>query len=403
MTGPLQGVTVLELVQKGPGAFVTMMFADMGADVIKIEPPTNSRESGSGGSSPKNDARVQAANVANRGKRSIVLDLKHPEGCAVLLELSKKADVLVEGFRPGVMRRLGADYVTLSALNPRLIYCSLSGYGQEGPYRDLPGHDVNYISVAGILDLIGEKGGGPIVPPNLIADYGGAALHAVAGVAMALYARERTGRGQYVDIAYLDSAVSLLSATRPVREYLAQGRLPERGGGALGGGFSYYRVYETSDGKHISIGCVEPWLWENLCRAIEREDLIDAGPRPEDFHQGESERQAAGRRELEALFRTRPQEQWWALLSPANVCVGKVNDIAEMFEDPHLIARGMVATLDHPELGPVRQPGVAIKLSDTPGSVRGFSPWKGQHSDEILTGLGFDDTALARLREAKVI
>jgi crotonobetainyl-CoA:carnitine CoA-transferase CaiB-like acyl-CoA transferase len=393
----------VELIQKGPGAYVTMMLGDMGADVIKVETPSRGRESGSGGSAGKGDALLQAANVANRGKRSIVLDLKHPDGKAVLAELAKKADVLVEGFRPGVTSRLGADYPTLSALNPRLIYCSLSGYGQDGPYRDLPGHDVNYIAIAGILGLVGEKGGSPVVPPNLIADFGGAALHAIAGVAMALFARERTGRGQHIDIAYLDTALSLLSTTRSVREYLALGRLPERGGGALGGSFAYYRIYETSDSKHISIGCIEPWLWENLCRTIGREDLIDAGPRPQDFHGGESKRQTECRRELEALFRTRTRDAWWDLLSPANVCVGKLNDMSEIFEDPQLKARGMVTTVDHPELGPVRQLGVAIKLSETPGAARGFAPWKGQHSDEVLGELGFGNEAIARLRAADVI
>jgi crotonobetainyl-CoA:carnitine CoA-transferase CaiB-like acyl-CoA transferase len=403
VTGPFAGVTVLELIQKGPGAYVTMMLADMGADIIKVETPSRGRESGSGGSAGQGDAKLQVANLANRGKRSIVLDLKHPDGRAVLAELAKRADVLVEGFRPGVTARLGADYASLSALNSRLIYCSLSGYGQDGPYRDLPGHDVNYIAIAGILSLVGEKGGPPIVPPNLIADFGGAALHAVAGISMALFAREKNGRGQHVDISYLDSALSLLSTTRPVREYLSQGRLPERGGGALGGGFAYYRVYQTGDGKYLSVGCVEPWLWENLCRTIGRDDLIDAGPRPQDFHASESERQAECRRELETLFRTRTRDEWWDLLSPANICVGKVNDMAEMFEDPQLIAREMVTTRDHPELGPVRQVGVAIKLSGTPGAVRGFAPWKGEHSEEILADLGFDDGAVARLRAAQVI
>jgi len=200
VTGPFAGVTVLELIQKGPGAYVTMMLADMGADIIKVETPSRGRESGSGGSAGQGDAKLQVANLANRGKRSIVLDLKHPDGRAVLAELAKRADVLVEGFRPGVTARLGADYASLSALNSRLIYCSLSGYGQDGPYRDLPGHDVNYIAIAGILSLVGEKGGPPIVPPNLIADFGGAALHAVAGISMALFAREKNGRGQHVEL-----------------------------------------------------------------------------------------------------------------------------------------------------------------------------------------------------------
>jgi len=403
MSGPLSGITVIELIQKGPGAFVTMMLADMGAEVIKVETPSKGRESGSGGSASKGDVRLQAANVANRGKRSIVLDLKDPRGQAILADLASEADVVIEGFRPGVTARLGADYATLSTRNPGLIYCSLSGYGQDGPYRDIPGHDVNYIGIAGILELIGEKGGEPIVPPNLIADFGGAAMHAVAGISMALFSRERTGRGQHVDIAYLDSALSLLSTTRPIREYLSQGQLPERGAGALGGSFAYYRIYKTADGKYLSIGCVEPWLWENLCRTLGREDLIEAGPRPQDFSGSESELQSSCRRELEALFLTRTRDEWWDLLSPANVCVGKVNTIDEIFDDPQLRARGMVTTFDHPEVGAVTQVGIPIRLSDTPGKIRGLAPWKGEHTDEILDRLGYAGDAIASLRADQVI
>jgi alpha-methylacyl-CoA racemase len=169
VTGPLADVKVLELIEKGPGAHVTMVMADMGADVIKVESPSSGRDSGSGGSAKSGNARLQAANVANRGKRSIVVDLKSDDGKQIIRRLAKTADVLVEGFRPGVTDRLGADYQTLSMDNPRLIYCSLSGYGQDGPYRDLPGHDINYIAMAGILSLVGERGAAPLVPPNLIA------------------------------------------------------------------------------------------------------------------------------------------------------------------------------------------------------------------------------------------
>lgn len=403
MGGPLSGITVLELIQKGPGAFVTMMLADMGADVIKVETPSRARESGSGGSAKKGDPAEQVANIGNRGKRSVVLDLKHEKGREALSRLAAQADVLVEGFRPGVTKRLGADYETLSALNVRLIYCSLSGYGQDGPYRDLPGHDNNFIGFAGIQDLVGALDGPPIVPPNLIADFGGAGMHAVAGISMALFARERTGRGQHVDISYLDCALSLLSSTRPVRDYVSKGRVSERGVGALGGSFAYYRLYETADGGWLSIGCIEPWLWANLCKALWREDLTDGGPRPEDFTGRESARQREVAAELEAVFRTRPRDEWFDLLAPANVCVGKVYKLPEIFDDPQLRHRGMVGEIDHPELGRVKQVGTAIKLSETPGGVRGFAPWKGQHSDEILQAAGFSEHDIAALRDEGVI
>ena len=389
MPGPLSGVKALELVQKGPGAFVTMMLADMGADVIKVEAPSREGESGSGGSSNAADARAQAANIVNRGKRSLVLDLKTKRGQTVLQELARRTDVVVEGFRPGVTARLSADYETLRVGNQRLIYCSLSGYGQDGPYRDLPGHDINYIAMAGILNLIGERGKPPIVPLNFIADFGGAALHAVAGIVMALFARERTGAGQLVDIAYLDTALSLLAPSRFIREYLAEGAQVQRGTGALSGRFPYYAVYETKDAKYISIGCIEPWLWENLCNAIDRPDLIDAGLQPGDFTGEESEQQVWCRKELDRIFKTRPRDEWFDLLVRADVCVGKVYEIPELFDDPQLKHRQMVPRLPHPEMGEVRQIGIGIKLSDTPGSIRGFAPWKGQHTDEILAELGY--------------
>lgn len=403
MSGPLSGVTVLELIQKGPGAFVTMMLADMGADVIKVETPSRAKESGSGGSAKQGDAALQVANIGNRGKRSVVLDLKHAKGREILAKLAASADVLVEGFRPGVTARLGADFATLSAINPRLIYCSLSGYGQDGPYRDLPGHDNNFIGFAGIQDLVGGLDGPPIVPPNLIADFGGAAMHAVAGISMALFARERTGRGQHVDISYLDCALSLLSSTRPVRDYVSKGRVAERGAGALGGSFPYYRLYETADGGWLSIGCVEPWLWTNLCSAIGREDLADGGPRPEDFTSRASPRQVEVGSELERIFRTRPRDAWFDLLAAANVCVGKVYRLPEIFDDPQLRHRGMVSEVEHPELGAVKQVGTAIKLSDTPGAIHGFAPFKGEHSDAVLRAAGYGDDEIGALREEGVI
>jgi crotonobetainyl-CoA:carnitine CoA-transferase CaiB-like acyl-CoA transferase len=394
---------MLELVQKGPGSFVTMMFADMGADVIKIEPPAHARESGSGGSTRAADARAQAANTTNRGKRSMVLDLKESAGQAVLHKLCKKADVLIEGFRPGVAARLAVDYPTARELNPSLVYCSLSGFGQYGPYRDIPGHDINYIGMAGVLNLIGEIGRPPVVPPNLIADYGGAALHAVSGILMALFVRERTGKGQQVDIAYFDSAFALMSGTRAILDYLTDGSNTERGSGPLGGSFPYYTVYETRDGGYVTVGCIEPWLWKNLCNALMRPDLVEAGMQSGLDKAVVSERQAWCRDQLAQIFRSRDRDEWFEWFQTANVCVGKVNNLPEVFADPQLRARDMVLPLQHPELGAVVQVGIAIKLSETPGRVRSLAPWKGQHSDEILSDLGYGRDDIAVLRERKVI
>lgn len=393
MAGPLSGVTILELVQKGPAAFVTMMLADMGADVIKIEAPRHVRDAGSSASAAESDQRTLAATIVNRGKRSLELDLKTEHGRAVIRALAKKADVVVEGFRPGVTKRLGADYETLRVLNPRLVYCSLSGYGQDGPYRDLPGHDLNYLGTSGILSLIGKVGEPPVVPLNFVADYGGASMHAIAGITMALYARERTGKGQLVDISYLDATVSLLAPTRLVQDYLAEGKELKRGSGALGGSFPYYAVYEAKDGRYITIACIEPWLWEKFCQAIQRPDMIDVGLTEGDFGNDATARQRACHVELVAIMKTRTRDEWFDFLSTRDVCVGKVNEVREIFDEPHLRARGMVPRVPHPTLGEVPQIGIAIKLSETPGEIRGFAPWRGQHTREILEELGLSQAS----------
>lgn len=400
---PLDGVTVLELVQKGPGAFVAMMLADMGAKVIKIETPARTAESGSGGSPKGPSAAAQAVNMVNRGKHSIVLDLKMDEGQAILHRLATSATVVIEGFRPEVTKRLNADYPALRKLNPGLVYCSLSGYGQDGPYRDLPGHDLNFVGMAGILNLLGPRNGSPVVPPNLIADYGGAAMHAFAGISLALMVREKTGKGQHVDISYLDTAFALMTPIAPMREFASRRHEMKRGDGVLGGYFPFYGIFETKDGRQITIGCVEPWLWKNLCQALEREDLIEAGMPAGPNGPTETERQAWCRSELAGIFKTRSRDDWFDFLRHRNVCVGKVNSLADVFEDEHLRHRKMVVPMAHPEAGEVLHVGVPIKLSETPGFISGFAPWKGQHSEEILTSLGYSLPEIEQLRSKQVV
>jgi alpha-methylacyl-CoA racemase len=222
-------------------------------------------------------------------------------------------------------------------------------------------------------------------------------MHAISGIAMALFARERSGRGQLVDISYLDTAFSLLSSTRVIRDYLADPSTPRQGTGALSGQFAYYRVYEASDGKYITVGCIEPWLWTNLCRALHRPDLIDGGSQPADFMGMETQRQIECRRAMELIFKTRSRDDWFEFLRSENVCVGKVYEVSELFDDPQLKHRGMVHKMVHPTLGEVSQVGIAIKLSDTPGSIRSFAPWKGQHTTEILSGLGYGSSEIKAL------
>jgi crotonobetainyl-CoA:carnitine CoA-transferase CaiB-like acyl-CoA transferase len=403
MAGALDGIKILELTRVGPGAFCTMMLADMGAEVLKIEAPPSDNLAGSGASPKREDARKLATSFTNRNKKSMTLNLKDPGGQAILQELAKSYDVLVEGFRPGVMQRLGGDYETLKKLNPSLIYCALSGYGQDGPYRDYPAHDLNYLSLAGVANLIGQTEGPPAIPLNIVADYAGASMHGVAGIMFALFARERTGKGQFVDVSYLDTTISLLAATPNVRDYFADHVMPARGKGLFGGGYAYYGFYETKDRKMITIGCTEPWLWENLCDAIHRPDLKDCGMKPGDFSGYTTERHTYARAELQRLFLTKTREEWFDLLTKADVCVGKVYDVPEVFQDPQVRHRRMAVELDHPVAGKVTHAGVAVKLSDTPGSIRSFAPALGENTEDVLRGIGYSAAKIAELREKRVV
>lgn len=403
MAGALEGIKVLELTRVGPGAFCTMMLADMGAEVLKVEAPPSGKLAGSGASPTPDQAKKLATNFTNRNKKSITLNLKETAGQAVLQDLAKEYDVLVEGFRPGVMQRLGGDYETLSKLNPRLVYCSLSGFGQDGPYRDYPAHDLNYLALGGVLNLIGQPEGPPAIPLNIIADYAGASMHGVTGIMFALFARERTGKGQLVDVSYLDTTISLLAATPNVRDYFAEGTMPGRGKGVFGGGFAYYSVYSTKDNKQLSIGCTEPWLWYNLCDALGRPDWKDCAMQAGDFSQMTTDRHQQVRQELQAVLMTKTRDEWYDFLTKADVCVGKVYDVPEVFEDPQVRHRQMAVELEHPQAGKVIQAGVAVKLSDTPGSIRSFAPSIGEHTEEVLGSLGYPSDKIAELREKRVV
>jgi len=394
--GVLDGITVLELARVAPAELPGMMFADMGADVLKIETPEEE--------TPTPDALRRAAfTYVNRNKRSLAMNLKAPEGQALFKKLAATADVIVEGFRPGVMKRLGADYETIRALNPRIVYCSLSGFGQNGPYRDYPAHDMNYLSLAGVLTLIGEPGRKPVIPLNLVADYAGASLHGALGVMFALFARERTGKGQHVDVSYLDTTVALLAATPNMRFFFSDGMAPKRGEGFLGGSYPYYAIYETKDGKLLTIGCTEPWLWENFCKAINRPDFAVFARKPDQFVRAANAAELGVREEIEAIIRTRTRDEWWDYLVKADVCVGKVYEPEEMVKDPQVQARDMVVELRHPTHGTITEFGVPIKLSETPGTVRLAAPTAGEHTDEVLRGLGLSAEEIRGLRTKRVV
>jgi crotonobetainyl-CoA:carnitine CoA-transferase CaiB-like acyl-CoA transferase len=394
--GVLDGIKILELARVPPAEVPGMMFADMGADVLKIETPSETQED------PDWQRRSAFAYV-NRNKRSLALNMKAPEGQALFKKLAARADVIIEGFRPGVMKRLGADYEAIRAINPRIVYCSLSGFGQNGPYRDYPAHDMNYLSLAGVLGLIGEPDRKPAIPLNLVADYAGASMHGALGVMYALFARERTGKGQHVDVSYLDTSVALLAATPNMRFFFSDGMAPKRGEGFLGGSYPYYAIYDTKDGKLLTIGCTEPWLWENFCKAIGRLDFARFARTQDQFVRAANAEEVKARQEIEAIIRTKSRDEWYEILVKADVCVGKVYDPEEMVQDPQVQARDMVVEVKHPTLGAIKEFGIPIKLSGTPGSVRTAAPYAGEHTEAVLRELGLSASEMTALREKKIV
>ena len=389
MAMALEGIKVVDLTRMAPGPFCTMVLGDMGAEVIKVEQPGGGRMAVARGLPDAAEAQRRAAfSAVNRNKRSIVLNLKNRESQDILLKLAEDADVFLEGFRPGVVSRLGCDYETLHKLNPKLVYCSLSGYGQDGPYQNLVGHDINYISVGGALGGIGTPDGRPAIPNNIIADYAGGGLHAAVGVMGALLAKGTTGEGQYVDIAMSDGVGYMLAAM--MSEYFSLGSIPKPGATALNGAAPYYNVYKCKDGKYLSLGCIEPWFWTDLCTALGREDLIEG-----QFDESNWLRVTV---ELENIFAQRDREEWWTMLESAgDVAVAKVYSIDEMVEDPQNVHRKMVIDVGEVNGETVRQVGIGPKLSTTPGSVRTLGAVTGQHTKEILSELGYASADVERL------
>ncbi len=384
MALPLAGVKVLDLSRMGPGPFCTMLLADFGAEVIKIEQP------GFGIIPLDVDEETWAAYYAiDRNKRSIILDFKTEEARQVFYEMVKTSDVVLEGSRPGVAKRLKVDYETVKGINPKIIYCSLTGYGQDGPYRDLPGHDINYISVAGALSALAIRDGRPAVPLNMLGDYGGGGLQAAFGIVVALLARGTTGTGQFVDIAMVDGVVSLLSWEASL--LFAGGGVPKWGETPLTGAIPCSYVYETKDGGYVSIGCFEVKFWENLCRALEREDLI-----PYQFTTGNEKEKVVS--QLRQIFLTKTKEEWFQLLSSKDIPITPVHELDEVFSDPQILHRRMVVEVDHPKLGKVKQVGIGIKFSETPGEIRSTAPLPGQHTEEILVDLGYSKDAIDSMK-----
>ena len=386
MSGPLaealRGIRVLDLSRLLPGPFLTMVLADMGADVVKIEDP---RVGDYLRAFPPAKGGVAGRFLAvNRGKRSLALDLKAPAGRAAFLQMVERADIVVESFRPGVMAKLGVDYEVLAARNPRLVMCSISGYGQTGPYIARAGHDLNYIALAGVLAMGGPAGGAPQMPGVQIADLAGGALWSATAILGALVGRERTGRGAHLDISMTEGALALLAAELG---NLDCGARPTRGVETLNGGLACYGVYRTQDDRYLAVGALEPKFWIALNQAIGRApNVAEIVGAPAD--------QARTRAELAAIFATRPAGEWHALLSQHDCCVEIVLEPDELADHPLHRAREVFFELDGgPGVGPIRQvrtPIGAPAHSTAP-------PRLGQHSREVLADYGLPEPDIAAL------
>ncbi len=381
MSGALDGMRVLDLTRLLPGPFCTMLLADLGADVIKIEEPRGgdpARESGGGG------LFLQV----NRNKRSVTLDLKSAAGHDLFLRLVDGADVVVEGFRPGVMQRLGLGYPVLEARNQRLVYASLSGFGQSGPYRDRPGHDLNYLALAGVAGYNVGRDGQPIPAGVQVADLGAGSLAAVAILA-AIVARQQTGRGQSLDVSLFGSAIAWLPTL--IAPLFSAGQALAPGEPPLSGGLAQYDVYATADGRWVTLGALERKFLENFFDAVGRPELVHV--RNGDVLRGE----------LRAIFATRTLGEWVASLRDVDTCFAPVNSLEEMLADPHVRATRMFTSVEHPRLGEVPQISPPFAFSETPPSVRRPPPELGEHTREVLAEVGIPDAELALLVERGVV
>jgi alpha-methylacyl-CoA racemase len=393
---PLSGLRVLDLTRLLPGGYCSLLLADFGADVVKVE------DTGMGDyirwSPPFYEGAQQSARSAmflalNRGKRSLRVDLKNERGKEVLRRLARGADVLLESFRPGVLDRLGVGYERLRAENPGLVYCAITGYGQDGPARDRSGHDLNYLGLNGLLGLTGEPDGPPVQSAGQIADLGGGALMAVVGVLVALRERERSGEGQFVDCSMFDGSLSWLALV--AAEMLATGRAPVRGRGHLAGGVICYRPYRCADG-YVTLGALEPKFWAELCRGVGREDLLERAfdPPGSDAH-----------RALEQIFSERTRAQWQEFASAHDCCLEPVLGLDEALDSELVAAREMVVAVPQPGAERmVRLLGAPFKLSRTPADpTRAPGPGLGADTDEVLAEAGYSAAEITELHEAGAV
>jgi alpha-methylacyl-CoA racemase len=379
--GPLEGVKILEIAGIGPGPFAAMMLADMGAEVLRVD---------RAGAVRGGDPAQPPKDVINRGRKSIGVDLKNPDGVETVLRLVEGADALIEGFRPGVMERLGLGPDVCLSRNAGLVYGRMTGWGQEGPMAQAAGHDINYIALAGALDSIGRAGEKPVPPLNLVGDFGGGGMLLAFGVVCALVERGRSGRGQVVDAAMVDGAAALMAMMHGLR---AMGFWrDERGTNMLDTGAHFYDTYETADGKYVSIGSIEPQFYAEL---LALSGLGEEGDLPNQMDRAAWPSMAE---RLTAIFKTKTRDEWCEIMEGTDVCFAPVLSMGEAPAHPHIAHRKTFV-----ELAGVVQPAPAPRFSRTAPEITRPSSYPGQHTDEALGEWGFPADEIAKLRESKAI
>lgn len=378
--GALSGVTVLDISRLLPGPYCSMILADHGARVIAVE---NKRF--------KDDAPFLVP--LYRNKEHVSLDLKTDQGKEIFFKLIQKADVLLEGFRPGATQRLGVDYESVKKVNPKIIYCSITGYGQTGPYRDRVGHDANFLGIAGVLDLVGEKDKPPCIPGVQIADIAGGSMNGTIGILLALFTREKTGRGQYVDISMTDGMTSLMHI--PLLFYQFSGQMFERSDNILSHRYAFYTTYETQDNQYLTIGAYEYRFWKILCEKLGFPEYAplqyDEGRRMEIINR------------LKEKFKQKTLAQWENELSELDVCWSHVNNLEQVLEDKHLLQREMVVNIEDQHGNKVTTLGVPIKLSETPGSLRTPPTDFGKDTRDVLLELGYSADEIDTFIQTNVV
>lgn len=392
MSGPLASLKVLDFSTLLPGPFASLMLADMGAEVLRIESPTRLdllRVL------PPHDQGVSASHAyLNRNKRSLALDLKQAEALEIVRALVKEYDIVLEQFRPGVMERLGLGYGALKAINPRLIYVSITGYGQTGPYKDRAGHDINYLALAGVASYTGREDSGPLPLGVQLADVGGGSLHAVVGLLAAVIARQQSGVGQYLDVSMTDCSFSLNAMAGA--GYLACGVEPEWESHVLNGG-SFYDYYRSRDGRWMSVGSLEPGFMQQLCETLGRPELAAQGLSPK------PEQQKALKQALNVEFEKRSFDELCELFAGVDACVEPVLSLSEAVEHPQLKARELVCQVPRGDGSTQAQLACPLKFSEGVPAPRHIGTAVGAHSDEVLAELGFSAQRIEELRSAKVV